>query len=131
MDPAGHLAHRAGAEVVVLHVAAPGMKGPSERGTLAAPRYLDQPQHEWPVWGAEFLDRMTALGHPPAEVKFRLSMTAGGPGEEIVRFALDHNIDLVVLAWHGRWEGERAPTMKKVIRDSACPVFVLRTEPKA
>lgn len=128
MDPAGDLAHRTGAEVLVLHVAAPTADQPQEPGTIAVPRYLDQPQHEWSAWGAEFLDRMTVLGHPPEEVKFRLSMAAGEPGREIVRFAREHGVDLIVLAWHGRWDGHRASTLKMVIRDSGCPTLVLRAD---
>lgn len=131
MDPAGELAHRTGADILVLHVAVPNAERPSEPGTLTTPCYLDQPQHEWPAWASEFLDRMTALGHSPAEVKFRLSMAVGEPGQEIVRFALQHEIDLVALAWRGQWEAEVAPTMKKVIRDCASPVFICRIEPRS
>jgi nucleotide-binding universal stress UspA family protein len=126
MDPAGDLAELTGAEVLVLHVAAPGAPPPVEPGTLTAPRYLDQPQHEWPAWAAEFLGRMCALGHPPSEVRFRLVMAAGEPGEEIVRVARQHESDLIVLAWHGVWEAEHALTMKEVIRRAPCPVLVVR-----
>lgn len=128
MDPAGELAHRTGAEVLVLCVAAPRARRQSGPGTLTTPRYLDQSHHEWPAWASEFLDRMTALGHPPAEVRFRLSVAAGEPGDEIVHFAHQHEVDLITLAWHGRWEAALALTMKRVIRDSAAPVFICRAE---
>jgi nucleotide-binding universal stress UspA family protein len=126
MDPAGDLAELTGAEVLVLHVAAPGAPPPVEPGTLTAPRYLDQPQHEWPAWAAEFLGRMCALGHPPSEVRFGLVMATGEPGEEIVRVAREYESDLVVLAWHGVWEAEHALTMKEVIRNAPCPELVVR-----
>jgi nucleotide-binding universal stress UspA family protein len=48
--PAADLASRAGAEHVVLHVATPSAERPTESGTFVVPRYLDQPQHEWPAW---------------------------------------------------------------------------------
>ena len=44
--PATDLALKAAAELVVLHVAMPGTDAPTEPGTLASPRYVDQPQHE-------------------------------------------------------------------------------------
>lgn len=125
MDPAGDLAEITGAEILVLHVAESGRRRPEEPGTITVPRYLDQPQHEWPQWAAEFIDRMTALGHPPAEVRFRLSMAAGNPGVEIVRAARRDDVSLIVLVWHGRWQGERALTLKCVVHQAERPVLVL------
>jgi nucleotide-binding universal stress UspA family protein len=126
MDPAGTLARRAGAQLHVLYVAAPGAERPTEPGTLTTPRYLDQPQHEWPSWAAEFVDRMTALGHPPADLEIRLSVATGAAGEEIVRAARENDADLIILAWHGRWEPQRALTAKTVVREAAQPVFLFR-----
>lgn len=125
MDPAGDLAELTGAEILVLHVAESGRRRPDEPGTLTAPRYIDQPQHEWPQWAAEFIDRMTALGHPPAEVRFRLTMAAGDPGTEIVRAARRDDASLIVLVWHGRWLRDRALTLKCVVQQAERPVLVL------
>lgn len=126
MDPAGDLAELTGAEVLVVYVAAPGEPAPTEPGSFAAPRYLDQPQHEWPAWASEFISRMSALGHPTSEVQLTLLMAAGDPGEQIVRVSREHESDLVVLAWHGSWEPRRAATMKRVIREAHCPVLLVR-----
>ena len=128
IGPAADLADRASAELVVLHVAAPGTGRPVEPGTFAAPRYLDQPQHEWPAWTQEFIQRCSALGHAPAEMKLRLLLAKGEPGAEIVRFAAEQNADLIVLGWRGQLEAERAATMKRVISDAPCPVLVTRVE---
>lgn len=127
MDPAGDFAELTGAEVLVLYVAAPDTPQPAEPGTFTVPRYIDQPQHEWPAWAAEFIGRMCALGHPPSEVQFTLVMATGDPGEEIVRAAREQDADLVVLAWHGVWEPERATTMRRVIRGVGCPMLVVQT----
>src|SRR5690606_41959605 len=70
---------------------------------------------------------MCALGHPPSEVQFTLVMATGDPGEEIVRAAREQDADLVVLAWHGVWEPERATTMRRVIRGVGCPMLVVQT----
>lgn len=128
IGPAADLARLSGAELEVLHVAAPGARKPIEVGTFAAPRYLDQPQHEWPAWSREFLHRLSVLGHPPPEVKLRLFLATGEPGSAIVHFAAEHNTDLVVLGWHGKWEPERAATLKGVIKESPCPVLIVRVE---
>lgn len=130
IGPAADLAHRANAELLVLHVAAPGAPRPAEPGTFAAPRYLDQPQHEWPAWTREFLARMMSLGHPPEAVKMRLFLASGDPGAEIVRFAEARNADLIVLGWRGHLEAERAATIKAVVRDTPCPVMILRVTPR-
>jgi nucleotide-binding universal stress UspA family protein len=127
IGPAIELAQRAGAELVVLHVAASGAVPPSERGSLTVPRYLDQPQHEWPRWAEEFLGRLVSL--LPAEwVPLRMVLMRGHLGEEILRFAADQASDLIVLAWRGEWDRERAAALKEVIRATPCPVLVLRTE---
>ena len=62
IGPAADLALRSAAELVVLHVATPGAETPTEPGTLVSPRYVDQPQHEWPAWAQEFLARLCAVG---------------------------------------------------------------------
>jgi nucleotide-binding universal stress UspA family protein len=127
IGPAIELAQRAGAELVVLHVAAPGATPPAERGSLTVPRYLDQPQHEWPSWAEEFLRRLACL-LPVEWGRLRMVLVRGQLGEEILRFAADRGSDLIVLAWRGEWEKERAATLKAVVRAAPCPVMVLRVE---
>lgn len=122
--PAADLAHLAGAEVVALHVAARKAPQP-EPGSLPAPRYVDQPQHEWPSWANEFLQRMMTLGAPPASVNFKLLVTGGQPGSEIAQFARENSADLVVLAWHGSLATDRAGTLKVVLHGSGCPVMLI------
>src|SRR5262245_42280806 len=63
--PTIELARRLGAEVIALHVAEHGVPRPGEPGSLPAPLYIDQPQHEWPTWANEFMNRMLATGAPP------------------------------------------------------------------
>jgi nucleotide-binding universal stress UspA family protein len=125
--PAADIASRAKAEVTAIHVAARKAPRPSEEGSLPAPRYVDQPQHEWPAWAGEFLDRMLALGSPPAAMDFKLLVTGGQPGSEVAQIARDSNADLVVVAWHGHWEELRAETLKVIARRSGCPVLLVST----
>lgn len=123
--PAADLAKRAGADVIALHVAARKAPQTVEPGSLPAPRYVDQPQHEWPAWASEFVQRMMALGASPGAVNFKLLVTGGQPGSEIAQFARDSAADLVVATWHGNWDEEHAGTLKVVVRRSGCPVLLI------
>ncbi len=128
IGPTADLAHRAGAEVTALHVAARGSGGPTEPGSIPAPRYVDQPHHEWPAWASEFVERMMALGHSPGVVNFKLLVTGGQPGSEIAQFARDNGADLVVVPWHGQWVSQRLTTCKVVVRRSGCPVLLINAQ---
>jgi nucleotide-binding universal stress UspA family protein len=123
--PAADLARRAGAEVVALHVAARTTSRDIEPGSLPAPRYIDQLQHEWPAWASQFVQRMMALGAPPGTVNLKLLVTGGQPGSEIAQFARDRNSDLVVMAWHGEWRPRRTGALKTVVYRSGCPVMLI------
>ena len=126
IHPAVEMARQAGAEMLVLYVMNMA-ESKHEPGSYSSPRYMDQPQHEWPAWASEFLCRMRGVGRVPSEIKTRLFMAKGEPGAEIVRFSKEHpEVDLIVLAWHGILEKEKAATMKEVIRHADCPVLVLR-----
>ena len=127
IHPATALARRSAAALDVLHVAAPGGRPPTESGSLTTPRYIDQPQHEWPTWVHEFLERLACIC-PLESLKIRMSLAPGVPGEEVLRFAGEHGSDLIVLAWHGEWEGEHAATLKAVLGHAAAfPAMVIRT----
>ncbi len=127
LGPAMELARQAQAGLMVVHIVSSTPSRVSEPGTMTSPRYTDQPQHEWPAWTNEFVERMRALSHEPAPVKLRLLVAAGEPGAEIVRITREHNSDLVILAWRGMWEAERASVVKAVVQRSPSPVLIVRT----
>jgi nucleotide-binding universal stress UspA family protein len=126
IGPATDLARRAAAELVVLHVATPGAELPAEAGTLVSPRYVDQPQHEWPAWAQEFLARLCAVGGARTRTDMRLAVAQGDAGAAIVNFA--RQSDLIVLGWRGKLESGHARTMQRVICDTSCPMIVLRVD---
>lgn len=130
IGPAIELTQRAGGCLYVLHVATPGISAEREPGSLAPPRYLDQPQHEWPAWAGEFLERLgCACPEKPMDTsQLRISLARGDPGTEIVRFAAENASDLVVLAWQAALDPDRAQAVQIVLRDAPCPVMVLRTD---
>lgn len=123
LGPAAELAREAGAELVVLQVAADTR--PLEAGSIAPPAYLDQLQHEWPAWSAEFLHRL-ACHCSLAGMPVRLVVAHGDPARETIRVAGAECADLIVLAWRGHWEGPRASTLKGVLQGAPCPVMVTR-----
>lgn len=122
--PAAEVAQRAGAVVIALHVAAGGDRYRKQPHGFSAPRYIDQPQHEWPSWADEFTNRMLALGAPRSAVSFKLVVTGGQPGSEVVQVSREREADLVVMAWHGRWDPPQSPT-KVVVRTAGCPVLLV------
>ena len=128
IGPATRLASMAAAELVVLHVATPGAERPTEPGTLVSPRYVDQPQHEWPAWAQEFLDRLRAVGGATDGIDMRLAVAQGEAGSAIVDFARQNDSDLIVLGWRGALEPDRARTMRHVIRETTCPMIVFRVD---
>jgi nucleotide-binding universal stress UspA family protein len=110
----------------MLHVAVPGAALAAVPGAFTAPRYLDQPHHEWPSWVQEVLGQLRAVGHVPMAVKLNLFLATGEPGPAILRIAEDHQSDLIVVAWHGRLEEKRVQTLKAIVAVTPCPVLVLR-----
>lgn len=113
-------AERLGADLRLLHVARPAHA--PEPGVFTAPRYTDQPQHEWGAWREEFAVRAGCPGPPacPARVD-----VAGGEPEAAV-LAAAREADLVVVAWHGSLARGRAPTLRALLCGAPCPVLVVR-----
>lgn len=125
LRPAAELASRASANLVVVHVAAAGRAAPAEPGSLAVPRYVDQRQHEWPSWAAEFLDRLGCIS-PFDPSRLRLFLAHGEPGAEVLRIAGDSDADLIVLAWRGALDSRHARVVRDVLAAAPCPVMILR-----
>jgi len=127
IGPATDFAAMAAAELVVLHVATPDSQRTIEPGTLVVPRYIDQPHHEWLAWTQEFLHRLRAVGGGKNDMAIRLAVAQGEAGAAIVEFA--RQSDFIVLGWRGALEPDRALTVRHVIRDTTCPVMMLRLDP--
>lgn len=121
---ASRLARTSGARMVLLHVAAKGLPHTQEAGTFTPSRYEDQPQHEWPAWRDEFLDR--AACQCGGRERMRLYVTQGEPGPETLRVASAEHADLIVLAWHGVLDATHGDTLRGVLTGAQCPVMVVR-----
>ncbi len=126
IPPAVDLAARAGAELLVLHVAATAGESPGEPGTFTTPRYVDQPCHEWSAWEEEFLARVRGLAGSSALAKMRLALATGDVGTAVVDCARRNDVDLIALAWRGGLDVDSAQTMRRIIQDTDAPVVVFR-----
>ena len=125
LQPAAELAERGRAELLVVHVTDTGA-APAELGSLTTPRYVDQPQHEWPAWSSEFIKRL-ASACPLGDLHVRILLAHGNTAAEILRLSEKQSTDLIVLAWRGIWEAPRAATLKDILREARCPIMVVRT----
>jgi nucleotide-binding universal stress UspA family protein len=125
LQPAAELAERGRAELLVVHVT-DIRAAPAETGSLSTPRYVDQPQHEWPAWASEFVNRLACIC-PLGHLHVRMFLAHGNTAAEILRLSEKQATDLIVLAWRGIWEAPRAGTLKDILRKAQCPVIVVRT----
>jgi nucleotide-binding universal stress UspA family protein len=127
--PAGELARLTGATLDIMMVGQIERPPPRsvEVGAMSTPQYVDQPQHEWPAFSHEFIERfLRSIGQCPRGVPSRFFLRVGDPGSEILRAANDLDTDLIALAWHGGCEGDHGVVFRRVLRDAALPVLVLR-----
>ena len=125
LQPAAELAERGRAELLVVHVT--GIKtAPAEAGSLTTPRYVDQPQHEWPAWSTEFVNRLASVC-PLGHLRVRMVLAHGDIAAETLGLCKRQSMDLIVLAWRGLWEAPRAATLKDILREAHCPIMVVRT----
>ncbi len=127
LRPATSLARRLGASVDVVYIVPPGAApADAQRGSIIAPRYVDQPQHEWGTWAKEIKQRLLvecAGFAPGADVDVQVRQ--GEPGAEILRCAREGHCDAIVLVRRSRLEPGRATILRKVIQQSPCPLLLV------
>ena len=129
LHPVMELAAVLGAAIDLLYVAAPDQKAPEERGSVTAPRYVDQPQHEWPEWAAEVVNRLaTCCAGCPDEVPVRIFLAQGEIGAEIARFAAENQTDAIVLVRRSRFQPDRAKVIRSVLGQTSCFVIIVGGE---
>jgi nucleotide-binding universal stress UspA family protein len=119
------LATHLGASVDVLYVATAEQLDEA-RGSMGAPRYVDQPHHEWSNWTREMRERLAiecAGCSPSAQIGIHLRR--GDPAAEIVHLAKEGTYDAIALVRRSRMEPGRARTLREVIRTAPCPLFVI------
>jgi nucleotide-binding universal stress UspA family protein len=114
------LAERFGAELHVLHVAKDSCDIAVKHGVTGAFGGEDAKGHNW-------LGQI--LGETGSIRRVDAVHVGSDPAEKITQYAQANNIDLIVMATHGRsglahlWLGS---ITEKVIRSAHCPVLALR-----
>lgn len=123
---AKELAGRLGTDIILFHVCAP------EEGALLPMRraYIERSVETIRRQSEELLKKSGAQpGSKSIEV--RGEVATGYPAEEIIRYAEANDVDLIVMATHGR-SGIKRWTMgsvaDKVLRASGIPVWLVRAE---
>lgn len=130
LRPVGELADRLHASIDLLYVAGADQARSAERGSLQAPQYVDQPQHEWPAWAREVFERLYAsVDSWPASVQVQIYLTQGEIGKEIARFAAEHAADAVVLVRRSQLQPGRAQALRQVLFQTPCPVILIGGPP--
>lgn len=127
LEPAFALISRLGASAEVLHVASRQQVGERERGSMSAPRYVDQPQHEWSQWASELVDRLSVSWG--ADIPVRVYLRQGDIGSEIALFAAEQRYDAVVLVLRSRLEPGRARVLRAVLDNTSCPILLVGAPP--
>lgn len=119
------LAHRLGAHLDLLYVAGHDDRE-AEPGCMSAPRYVDQPHHEWPSWRGEVVDRLCrVLVRCPEEVPVEMFLASGETGAEIVKFAAEHDEDVVVLVRRNELRSGHGRTLWHILQHSPVPLMLL------
>lgn len=124
MEEAAELAWRFGAQLTLVHV---DDRPPLESDALASPEERDlqtaEIQRKLATWEAEAEPiATTTVGH---------ALLAGGPADEITRFARDGEFDVIVMGTRGqtgRGGGEWCvgSVAEAVVREAHCAVVITR-----
>ena len=125
-DPAIDLAQKYGAKVVVMYVEDDHyLSMVSDHVAIG----MDA-EHVWKVQheiSEARLDKMVEE-NLSGFVKAESEVRRGAPHDEIVRSALEHHADVIVMATHGRGFISHAimgSTTERVIRQAPCPVLAI------
>ena len=113
------LARDANAALLICHVTPPEfVYGADEMDAVAVP--FENP-------GVRQLLDQTRPDDP--QVVYEHHLLVGNPAEEIVRFAEDQQVDLIVIGSHGRTGAKRlvmGSVAEAVVRKAACPVLTIK-----
>lgn len=80
-------------------------------------------------WQAQAQARLSAAVPEPDRANAHVTILVGSPFMEIIRYATDQKIDLVVIGTHGRGPIGHAllgSVAERVVRKAPCPVLTVR-----
>jgi hypothetical protein len=108
------------AEIVMVHVAAAEL--PCQPGSFPAPRMVDHGDYDWAAWREEFFRRFCRVS---TGCLVSLVLATGAREESILRVARQLPADLMILAWNGVLEANRARTVRSICAVAPCPVLLV------
>jgi universal stress protein A len=121
------LADKYGAELHLLHTLEIHPASVPDFGMgLALPRYVSESRAAAENGLAELIDPQWSKSRTVVRV-----VREGSPVSEIVRYAREHEIDLIVMSTHGRTGLVHAlmgSVAENVVRTAPCPVLTIRPE---
>lgn len=123
---AKELAGRMDLDVILLHVASPG-------ASESMPLHQAYVEHavEMVKLGLAEVQKKFGLSRKGKAIKVRGEVVAGYPADEILRYAGEHEVDLILMATHG-WSGIKrwllGSVADKVLRASVVPVWLVRAK---
>jgi nucleotide-binding universal stress UspA family protein len=128
MEMAADLARRFDAELVLLHAyPIPGYTFP-DGSVVASPRMMQELADQAARHLEEWRRDAAALGAP----RLAVATAIGEPAAEIVAYAAEQSMDLLVLGTHGRTGLEHAlmgSIAERVVRRARCPVLTVHPAP--
>lgn len=122
---ASELAQHFGAELIVAHVIPPIPTLPSDpHYNFEVPAYQDALKEN-----ARKQLEETVAGLVLKGINARALLSHGDPAKEIVRMAIDENVDMIVIATHGLTGWQHivfGSVAEKVVRFAECAVLTVR-----
>lgn len=127
MEVAADLARRFGATLTLVHAyPVPGYTFP-DGSVVASPRMMQELADQAARHLGEWQRQAEGLGAPSVKSE----TLVGEPAGEIVAYARDHSVDLLVLGTHGRTGLEHAlmgSIAERVVRRARCPVLTVHPQ---
>ncbi len=127
METAADLARRFGATLTLLHAyPVPGYTFP-DGSVVASSRMLQELADQAAKHVGEWKRQAQGMGVPTVNAE----TLVGEPASEIVSYARDHGVDLLVLGTHGRTGLEHAlmgSVAERVVRRARCPVLTVHPQ---
>ncbi len=125
MDTAVDLARRLGAELILLHAyPIPGYTFP-DGSVVASPKMMDELADQAERHLADWKRDAEAAGL----ARVSTAKAIGEPAAEIVAYAEEQGVDLLVMGTHGRTGLQHAllgSIAERVVRRARCPVLTVR-----
>src|SRR5688500_15882602 len=120
LEYAASLARDSAGKLIIAHVEEP------------LPAYIGEGYYGVPNPPNPEARRMREAIKPPAAVNVEQRLLLGEPAEEIVRFAKEENVDMIVMGTHGRTGFSRlllGSVTEQIVRRAPCPLLTIK-EPK-